>query len=107
MIAKEFVYCLPDTEREAVEAFETYQQQGKQVLYYGGGSEIITMATAGTIAPDVVIDLKAIPAMQTLETWAGQIVLGGAVTLEAIRTAKLFPFLGTAGGRVEIGRAHV
>lgn len=100
MIAKEFVYCLPDTEREAVEAFETYQQQGKQVLYYGGGSEIITMATAGTIAPDVVIDLKAIPAMQTLETWAGQIVLGGAVTLEAIRTAKLFPFLGTAGGRV-------
>lgn len=100
MIAKDFVYCLPDTEQEAVEAFETHHKQGKQVLYYGGGSEIITMATAGSIAPDVVIDLKVIPAMRMLETWAGQIVLGGAVSLEAIRNSKLFPFLGTVGGRI-------
>ncbi|HML48139.1 MAG TPA: FAD binding domain-containing protein, partial [Clostridia bacterium] len=100
MIAKDFIYCLPDTEQEAVEAFQTYRRQGKQVLYFGGGSEIITMAAAGSIAPDVVVDLKAIPAMRTLETWAGQIVLGGAATLEAIRNSKLFPFLGTVGGRV-------
>lgn len=100
MIAKTFAYCLPTTEQEAVDAFASFQAQGKQALYYGGGSEIITMSAAGSIAPDAVIDLKAIPAMNALWEQEGRVVIGGAVSLERIRNSGLFPLLGTAGGRI-------
>ncbi|NLV59676.1 MAG: FAD-binding protein [Clostridiales bacterium] len=100
MIAKTFAYYLPSTEIEAAEVFLRSKAQGKQVLYYGGGSEIITMATAGTIAPDVVIDIKALPAMNALEIHGCQLILGGAVSLERIRVSNLFPLLGVVVGRI-------
>ena len=100
MIAFNFVYCKPNTLQEAAEAFETLEREGKSPVYYGGGSEIITMSRAGSISPGGVIDLKAIPECNVLERNEEELTLGGGVSLHAIRESKLFPLLGTAAGRI-------
>lgn len=100
MIGKNFVYCRPANEDEAVECFLRFRRTGRTVLFYGGGSEIITMSRAGSITPDAVIDLKEIGALGILTLQNARLDIGAAVTLEAIRNSGLFPLLGTAAGRI-------
>jgi CO/xanthine dehydrogenase FAD-binding subunit len=100
MIPGNFAYYRPDTIKEAVQCYETLASQGKKVFYYAGGSEIISMARAGSIQPDSVIDLKAIADCQVLEPSKDQLVIGSAVSLTKIANSKLFPLLGTTVGRI-------
>ena len=100
MIGFNFIYCRPDTEGEAVDLYTQFINEGKTPLYYGGGSEIITMCTAGSIEPDAVIDLKAIPGLGIMQETEGVITFGACKTLEDIRTGGLFPLLGQTGGRI-------
>ena len=57
MIPYDFDYFLPDTWQEAVDIFHSLKAEGKNPLYYGGGTEIISMARVGSIRPDAVIDI--------------------------------------------------
>lgn len=100
MIADDFIYCKPKTIREAIKAFHTLNKENKKVFYYSGGSEIITMARAGSRVPDAVIDIKNIPECKVLELKNNYLVIGGAVTLNRIEESKLFPLLGTTGARI-------
>lgn len=100
MISRDFIYCQADTLKEAAEAYQEYAKQGKQVYYYGGGSEIITMSRAGSICPDVVIDYKSIPECRVLETDGEYLAIGAALSLTAIKDSKRFPMLSSACGRV-------
>ncbi len=100
MIADNFIYCKPDTLREASAAYRTLLREDKTPFYYGGGSEIITMARAGSRIPDAVIDIKGIPECNTLEINDGDVVIGAAVTLNQIQESKLFPLLGITGSRI-------
>lgn len=100
MIAHDFLYCRPDTLQEAAEAFPQLKADGLSPIYYGGGSEIITMCRAGSIRPGAVIDLKSIPECLVLEARPDKLILGAAVTLNSIKESKLFPLLGKACGRV-------
>ena len=58
MIPYDFSYLRPATFQEAVEAFQEFSSAGKQALYYGGGSEILSKSRAGAIHPDAVIDFR-------------------------------------------------
>lgn len=100
MIPFEFAYYLPRTLAEAVSAFDRHRGQDRPALYYGGGSEIITMSRAGSLSPGAVIDLKSIPECLVLEKTDSALVIGAANSLRRIKDSGLFPLLGKACGRV-------
>ena len=100
MIPIDFAYCLPETLSEAVAAHERYHKEDRPALYYGGGSEIITMSRAGSLFPGAVIDLKRIPECLALEKTKDALVIGAANSLRRIKDSNLFPMLGKACGRV-------
>ena len=44
MIAFDFEYYKPSSMAEAIETFNMFREQGKNVMYFSGGTEIITFA---------------------------------------------------------------
>lgn len=100
MIPFDFIYCRPGTLQEAYAAFMQMQTEGKNPVYYGGGSEIITMSRAGSIKPGAVIDIKRIPECMGLSAGKGGLHIGAACTLNQIKESKLFPLLALACGRI-------
>ncbi|MFC5449759.1 FAD binding domain-containing protein [Paenibacillus aestuarii] len=99
MIPFNFDYYKPSSIEHAVKWFQLLQKQGKNPVYYAGGTEIITWARTHAIHPGAVIDLKAIPACNVMELNKDQLVIGACVTLSAISAANLFELLSeTASG---------
>lgn len=100
MIPCDFDYYLPDTLKEATDIYGSLQREGKQPLYYGGGTEIISMARVSNLKPDAVIDIKNIPECSGMGTDGGRLFFGAAVTLSDIFESDLFPLLKLAAGRI-------
>lgn len=100
MIAFDFDYYLPDTWREAVDIFSSIQAAGENPLYYGGGTEIISMARVNSIKPGAVIDIKKIPECRCFGTDGSRLFFGAALTLSTIHESGLYPLLGLACGRI-------
>lgn len=100
MICFDFVYCRPSTLKEAADACVQLQKENKSPLYYGGGSEIITMCRVGAIRPSAVIDIKNIPECNRLSSDGERIHIGAACTLNQIKSSGLFPLLALACGRI-------
>lgn len=111
MIAFDFEYCRPATALEAVEAYRTMSERGLRVMYYAGGTEIITFARMGQLTMDAVIDIKEIPECRAYAEREGDLAIGAAVTLDELAQSPLFPLLGivargiadhTARGRITL-----
>lgn len=100
MIPFNFDYYRPDSIEEAVQIYETLNNEGKEPLYYGGGSEIISMARVNNIKTKAVIDLKAIPECIVFDNHGDYLYVGSSVTLSAISEANLYPLLTKACGRI-------
>jgi CO/xanthine dehydrogenase FAD-binding subunit len=100
MIPFDFEYYRPDSLKEAVELYQSLNSRGLNPLYYGGGTEIISMARLNTVRTGAVIDIKAIPECNVLEIKDQQMITGAAITLTQIMESALFPLLGKSGGRV-------
>lgn len=100
MIPFDFEYYRPDSITEAVQLFKQLEQQGKQPVYYGGGTEIISMGRMNNIATGAVIDIKGISQCTAIELQEDYLVLGAGVTLTRIHETALFPLLAQAGARV-------
>lgn len=100
MIPTDFVYCRPDTLEEAAQTHAQLLRDGFSPVYYGGGSEIITMARSGSISPGAVIDIKRIPECNVMEMDKEHLAIGAANSLCRIKESKLFDPLGTACGRI-------
>ncbi len=100
MIPFKFEYYMPDTLQEAFELYSHIASQGKTPMYYGGGTEIITMSRANNIRMDAVIDLKGIPECCGIEMVGGRLIIGSAVTLSRISESGLFPLLGQTAARI-------
>lgn len=100
MIPFDFVYCRPGTLMEAYEAYTLLRMEGKEPVYYAGGSEIITMCRAGSIKPAAVIDIKRIPECTLFAAGDEGLHIGAACTLNQIKESKLFPLLGLCCGRI-------
>ncbi len=100
MIPFDFEYYRPDTLEEAIGLYQSLEERGLKPLYYGGGTEIISMARLNSIYTGAVIDIKVIPECQKLEIVEGQLIIGSVITLTEIMESNLFPLLGKSGGRV-------
>jgi CO/xanthine dehydrogenase FAD-binding subunit len=94
MISFDFEYYRPTTIEEAVHVFQQADSNGKEPLYYSGGTEIISMARLNQLRTGAVIDIKGIPECNVLQIHQEQLVIGSAITLTALSESNLFPLLG-------------
>jgi len=85
---------------EAVQRFSSLEAEGKRPLYYGGGTEFITLARLGRTFADAVIDLKHLPECRILSVTAHELTFGAALSLTAIEEANSFPLLTKAARKV-------
>lgn len=100
MIPNKFEYYKPDTLEEAYNLYNELSSQSKNPLYYGGGTEIITMSRANNIHMGAVIDIKGIPDCCNIEIKDNKLNIGSAVTLSQITESKTFPLLGQTAARI-------
>ncbi len=100
MIPFNFDYYRPDSVDEAMQIYKELDAQQKNPIYYGGGTEIISMARVHNIHTKAVIDLKGIPECNVLEFQGDLLNIGSSVTLSRISESKIFPLLGKSVGRI-------
>jgi CO/xanthine dehydrogenase FAD-binding subunit len=100
MIPFEFEYYRPDTVREAAEVFRQLDEAGMSPAWYGGGTELITMARVGNRSFGAVIDIKGIPECRMLDDRGDDVLLGAALTLDEIAASGKFPLLGKTAARI-------
>lgn len=100
MIPFDFEYYRPASIEQAVQAFIDLDQRDKKPMYYGGGTEIISMGRMSNISTGAVIDYKEIPECKVLEVQEEHLVIGAGVTLTQIHESNVFPLLAQAGARV-------
>ncbi len=98
-ISRDMQYFRPASVREAAEMFANLSSRGTRVMYYGGGTEILTERRYANDIPGAVIDLKGIgdaatPARQDT------VVLGAAQTLSAVAEQNLWPLLTACAERI-------
>ncbi len=92
MIPKDFEYAASRTLSDAIQKYIEFAHSGKRAIYYGGGTEIITLARLNQVNPDAVIDIKPIPATQVMTIEQGKLILGSGVTLSQITDQPLMRF---------------
>jgi CO/xanthine dehydrogenase FAD-binding subunit len=95
MITFDFDYYKPDSIEEAVKVYKQMAGLNKTVIYYAGGTEIISLARINKTHFDAVIDIKGIPELNILEFRGDKLIIGAAVSLTKICDSGLFPFLGS------------
>lgn len=100
MIPFDFEYYRPESIDIAIDTFKQLDAAGKQPMYYGGGTEIISMGRMNNLKTGAVIDLKDIADCKVMEFRLDQLVIGSSVTLTQIHEANLFPLLAQAGARI-------
>lgn len=100
MIPFELTYHRPSSIEKAVQLFAALQAEGKHPLYYGGGTEIITLSRLQRTFTDAVVDLKHIPECRTLSVEQHELTLGAALSLTTIEEANPFPLLTKAAREV-------
>lgn len=100
MIPFDFEYYRPDTLDKAVRLFGELDAAGKNPVWYGGGSELISMARVGALRFGAVVDVKGIPECRVCGTDGGAVRFGAALTLGEIIASDLFPLLSKTAGRV-------
>ena len=100
MIPFDFVYYKPETIEEAVNLFKALQSEGKKPIYYGGGTEFISMARMNNRYTEAVIDIKGIPECNVYEIKDDNLIIGSAVTLTQIAELNLFPLLSLTVKRI-------
>jgi len=93
MISFDFEYCRPASKEEAAEAYMNLYKENKNPLFYGGGTEIITMARLNKIHTGAVIDIKNVPECRNINLTEDSIEIGAAVTLTEIGETGIFPLL--------------
>lgn len=100
MIPFDFEYYKPDTVEEALKLYTQLNLKGKKPIYYGGGTEFISMARMNNRYAGAVIDIKGIPECNVNKIEKGKLVMGSAVTLTKIAESNLFPLLGYISRRI-------
>ena len=99
MIPFDFEYYRPNCIEEAIRLFHQLDKEGKRPIYYGGGTEIITMGRLQQMITNAVIDLKDIPECNICEWNDQKLILGATLTLTQVQEEKVFPLLGETAGR--------
>jgi len=94
MIHTHITYVRPDSLEEAMQAWTSYTNENANGVHYlAGGTEITTGTRDHKYAPRVLIDIKALEEMNLFETKDGKLLVGAALSLNAIRDSRKFPLL--------------
>ncbi len=88
MVPFDFAYYRPQSIAEATALFAALERDGKRTLYYGGGTEIITLSRLNLVRTAAVIDIKSIPECRSLDVDNGSLVLGAALSLGELEEAN-------------------
>jgi CO/xanthine dehydrogenase FAD-binding subunit len=96
MISYDFEYYKPTSIEEATQLFQSLDEQGKEPIYFSGGTEVITLGRDNKITTGAVIDIKAIPECLVIKKEKNKLILGAAQSLTKIRELQLFPLLSKA-----------
>ena len=81
---KAFTNANPRDLHEAVTLLNQTHQQGRSASIVGGGSDLLGMVKEHLVAPDVLVNLKAIRGLDQIETQRGNVKIGGLITLDAL-----------------------
>ena len=84
MISYDFEYYRPETYLEAIEVFKTKLDEGKNPVYYSGGTETVTYARNNIIKTGAVIDLKSIEETNVFLEDENKIIYGSSLSLNNI-----------------------
>ncbi|WP_045518189.1 FAD binding domain-containing protein [Neobacillus niacini] len=93
MLAANIEYYKPATIQAALEQFYLLKNKRKRPIYYGGGTEVLTLGRLNLIETDAVIDLKGIRECQSFEFDQEYLITGAALPLTYIEEKNLFPLL--------------
>ncbi|RXJ00689.1 xanthine dehydrogenase [Anaerobacillus alkaliphilus] len=93
MIPFDFEFYRPTSMREAVDLFQQLDLEGKQPMYFSGGTEIITLGRVNQIYTNAVIDIKGIPECQVRHFDNNFLYLGAGSVLADIEQENPFPLL--------------
>ncbi len=109
MIPIDFSYWRPTSAEEAVALYQRLAADRQEPAYCAGGTEIVTRARLGQLAPGAVIDLKAIPEMCRVACEGGRWHFGAAVPLAQLVDDEPWPLLARIAERVadHTSRAHI
>jgi xanthine dehydrogenase YagS FAD-binding subunit len=69
---------------QAVALLQKFNQEKKNAIVVGGGSEILQLMKDHVVTPDYVINLKTIPGLNTIKEERGGFRIGGLTTLADI-----------------------
>ncbi|MFA5577511.1 MAG: FAD binding domain-containing protein [Tissierellaceae bacterium] len=100
MIAFDFEYYKPDTVEEAFKLYKQLNLGGKKPIYYGGGTEFISMARMNNRYAGAVIDIKAIEECNVNKIVGGELIMGSALSLSKIAESNLFPLMAYIARRI-------
>lgn len=100
MIPFNFDYFKPDSIEEAIKTYTSEWKLGKKVVYFTGGTEVITFSRGGKMTADAVIDLKGIPDCTVLEMVGEELIIGAAITLNQLIESDVFPLLSETARRI-------
>lgn len=100
MIPFDFEYYKPDTIEEALELFNKLDSKKKKPIYYGGGTEFISMARIQNVYTEAVIDIKGIGECSKISLDGDELIIGSAVTLTEIAEKDYYPLLSLVVKRI-------
>jgi CO/xanthine dehydrogenase FAD-binding subunit len=112
MLPFDFDYYKPGTLKEAADLHHYLDQQGKQPMFFSGGTELITLGRIDLAYTEAVIDIKDIPECNAMQESGEHLLLGSTLSLTKIEEANLFPLLTktasqvadhTARGKISLG----
>ncbi len=94
----------PKDIREAVSLLSQTHQQGRAASIVGGGSDLLGMVKEHLVAPDVLVNLKAIHGLDQIESHRGKTKIGGLISLDTLsrdqRIRKEYTVLAEAAEKV-------
>lgn len=94
LIAYDFEYYLPSSISEAIHLFEELNRNGKEPIYFSGGTEIITLGRLNAVKSGAVININQIADCQIFDIQQGYLLTGAVTTLTKVEEMNRFPLLG-------------
>ena len=81
---KRFTNVNPENRQEVVALLKKAVEEQQTASLAGGGSDLLGMIKDDLVAPDMVVNLKGLSALRTVESHSQGVRIGGLVTLEEL-----------------------
>ena len=81
---KAFANANPRDLQQAVALLKQAREQGRSASIAGGGSDLLGMVKERLVEPDMLVNLKAIHGLDQVAIEAGEVKIGGLITLNAL-----------------------